>query len=597
MTSYDPNLVRLIRTIVNGSIAESKRKTKIPGTLSGVVEDLDSDLDVVYVRMDQEATQSDPTVSDNYDFPGVVAVNRLGETFIDETVRVTFDAISATASAMRTGVENKIVLPFGTEEGQRIILDGNEGAIGFFAEDDQLVGFLDALQWFVGSSGTGLVRIDPVGGLRVWDINDKLRVSVGAEDGLQVREPVSGVSGVTARHDGIIIADPSTGETISISSGQTSSVPAPHWASLPGTSATTTHATPAINSFKTGDDLDLRFVAASSASALGAQSYTAPGSYTELADVYESGAVSLGTSVASRDPAITSPGVANFTSSTSTFTRRIGHSVIIRGGGGTSPTVSAVEPSAVQTFEGKTITTTFEAPPGVVDGELVIAHVAWAVPAGWIQLGVQSAGVGTSHILGSGIWYKAYQTGDPLEETVVINMNAVGTTKVQAMIATVADPYRFPVGLDIRRNNISMPRGKIAQAIATTTEPSTGATFTVSDLQLPNVELLAGRTYSIHYHEPNVAFELSSSAPGRWDFLLEKDGVRIGSFGSIQLVTTSAAAYRLPLDSTIYYTPVANETVDFTVVAEESDDGMTCSLVGAATQQRAFTIMDLGANY
>lgn len=615
MTSYDPDLVKLVRTIVNGTLAESQRKVKVPGTLAGVVEDLDSDLDVVYVRMDQESMQSDPTVSDNYDFPGVMPVSRLGETYTDEAVRVTFDAISATASAMRTGVENKIVLPFGTEAGQRIILDGNEGAIGFFNEQDELVGFLDALQWFVGTSGVGLVRIDPIGGIRIWDINDQIRIMLGADDGIQVRDPVAGISGVSLRQDGIIVTDPDTGETISITSGGASSVPAPHWAATPSEVMTTAHATPDLHSHSySGDDIDIRFTAASAPSNLGAQSYTPPAGYTEQSEAYLAGPISLLASVATRHPALQDPGVANFTASTSAFTRHIGHSVIVHGGGSLSPSVSGAQASPVQTFTSKTITTQFTAPPTIADGDIVLAHVAvasnvvpqsWATPpnSGWVQVGVHAAGLGTTDVLGSGIWYKVYKTGDPLTETVVINMNNVGTSKVQAMIVSISNAYKFPTGLDIKRNNVSMPRGQVAQEVETAnTAAWTGADLPRHVTTVLPVRMLAGRKYSIEFVSPNNEFNVVTN-PARMQMVIQAS-VNGGAWGNVRLVgqwqSPQVGVQRMPIIGSATYVPSADADIAWRVEIQDLiTGGYTIQLLTGVTSvvQRTLTVTDEGAEY
>lgn len=604
MTSYDPNLVKLIRTIVQASIDESQRKSRIPGTIAGVVEALDADLDVIYVRVDQ--TQSDPLQSDNFEDPGVLAVTRYGETFPGETARITFDSIAATANAMRTGIENKIVLPYGTEVGQRIILDGNEGAIGFFDEQDQLTAFLDTLQWFVGKPGGALARLDPLGGLRLWDADDHLRIAAAAEEGIQVRDGGSGITAVSITAEGITVADPATGETISIAGGTTSSVPTPHWASSFGTSATTSHSTPATASFGTGDDLDLRFVSASADNSTGAQDYTPPAGYTEIADADTSDArVTLAVAAAYKDPAAAVPAVANFTSSTTLYERRNGHSVIVRGGGGSSPFVRATEVGPSRAFISTTITLDIDAPPTVADGDLMVAYVSlagkaipttWKTPKGWAQLGLQSAGAGTAHMLGTGIWIKPYKTGDPTTETVTIYMTEAAYTRVQPIVVAVANPYRYPTGLDIKRNNRSMPRGLIARSVGTATMGPYSTTQNAI-VALNDVDMLAGRTYEIALHMPHVTLS-TVTAGHRWRFDLIKNGnltTPIGSFGVIS--SASLGVMQLPVSTSIIHIPTADEVVDWTVRATLINDGGTVEIVSSATQPREMRVFDLGAVY
>src|SRR5687767_12875169 len=133
MTSPDvarASLLALMRQVAKAAVAEALNKQRGPSTLAGTVEQLDDDLDVVWVRMDGEAMGTEPTESMNFEMPGVVPTVRLGETFTDDRVRVVFDG-TAGASAQRTSGENRIVLPFGAETGLRIVLDGDEGFIAF----------------------------------------------------------------------------------------------------------------------------------------------------------------------------------------------------------------------------------------------------------------------------------------------------------------------------------------------------------------------------------------------------------------------------------------------------------------------------------
>lgn len=506
MTSPDYDsaaIARLIRAAVREGVKEATQRPRVTTVISGNVEDVSEDLDTLYVRMDQEGMLTDPTESDNYGFPGVFGATRIGETYINEQVRVNFDG-SAGATAMRTSTEHQIVLPYGAETGRRIVFDGNTGSVTFYNEADEIVGYLDDLQWFVGADDVGRVRLDPVGGIRLWDENSEVRVLISPHEGVQVREADSGITGVVVRHDGIVVADPATGETISLTTGGRSSLPAPRWAGTEQVSPTASHSTPAISSFGDGNHLDLRFVSAAAAGNLGAQSYTPPAGWTESSDVSTTSGISLQTSTARRSPAQPSPGVANFTSTTGSYTRRVGHSVIVRGGHHhVTPAVTATEVGSIKTFSTATIPLVVDAPPSVSDGDLLFAHiclaggaipVGWTVPAGWVQLGVHAAGVGTSFVLGSGIWYRQWHTGDPLQETLLINMSTAVATRVHATLTRVSSPFLFPGGVQIRVGD--RPIRRILDSVELSAASMTLCDFQNIPQGYDNLELLIDTTAS-----------------------------------------------------------------------------------------------------
>ena len=597
------NLGALMRQVAQAAVAESERKVRVSKILTGTVEDLDENLDVVYVRMDQEAMSGDPTQSNNHGEPGVIAAVRLGETFTGEQVRVGFDG-PAGASAMRTSAETRIVLPFGAESGERIVLDGTTGTIAFFDANDILVGFLDATQWFLGVPGQALARLDPLGGLRLRDELDTLRVQLSAPEGLILREAGTGVSGLIAADDGLIVIDPDTGDRISITSGTASAAPTPKWASTVSAAdpAGTAHGTPTVSTFGTGDDIDLRFVATSDNSNIGVQSWTPPASYTERSDVSSAGTISLATSSATRDPAITTPGVQNFTSTSGAWSRRNGHSVIIRGGGTTSPAFRSASSGSVIESSATNISFSLALPAGTTAGDMLIAFVAiasanipvgWTVPPGWKQLGVNVTGIGTPHVLASGIWYKQAGLSEPDPQTVTINMSAAGLTKVHATGIAVSNPYTFPGGLDIRRNNRSMPRGIEAQFVDTT---STGpfSALTNTDMFLLDVAMQAGRTYHFHLHVPAVIYN-GSVANAEWQIRLTKDGVAVENFGVIGFPTTGV--YRVPVTSTVEYIPTVDEVADWRVQMFEATDGATLQFAGSTTAPRRLHCVDMGATF
>jgi len=606
MTLSERSIARIIRRAVKSAIAEAVSTARVSTQLSGTVEQVDEDLDVVWVRMDNEVLGADPMQSLNYEAPGIVPATRLGETFTDEQVRVTFDG-PAGATAQRTSVENRIVLPFGAE-GERIVLDGEEGAIGFYDIDGDLVGYLDPAQWFIGKSGESLLRLDPLGGLRLRDSNDILRAQLSAPEGLVISDPVSGISGLIANHDGLMILDPATGERISITSGGTSGTPTPSWAGTVALSPGATHSTPAVTDFGTGDDLDIRFTACSAAANLGAQSYTPPAGWTEQTDqnVSASG-ITLGSSCATKDPADAVPGVANFTNTSAAFTRRNGHSVIVRGGGGVSPAFRSASTEAVVSTAAS-IGFDIDAPAGLAAGDLALAHVSiasnrvpigWTVPDGWKQVGIVVAGLGTTHILASGIWYIQAPASPPSMEHVAINMGSTGLTRVQATVVAISDPYEFPTGLDIRQGNRSMPRGLMGEAIGTSTTTNwANAALPQTVETISNVDLLAGRSYKIAYDVPNYTFNGISSA-SRFAIDIEMDtGSGFTLFHTIIARSMSVAGTENgPASGSISYVPAGNETISLRSRVRQiaAGTGFNIQLSGSAQARRWLYIEDTGA--
>jgi hypothetical protein len=604
MPHNTPVPLSLVREIVKVTMARAGTKSRVPKVLTGTVEDLDAEThDVAFVRMDAEAMGSDPTQSDNWGAPGVIPTTRLGETALDEQVRVTFDG-AAGASAMRTS---------GPGTGQRMVVDQTTGTVAFYDTDNEIVGFLDATRWELGKTGEALARLDPLGGLRLRDENDILRVQLSAPEGLIVREAASGISGLIAAADGLIVLDPTTGERISITSGTASAVPTPRWASTQATSPGSSHSTPAIASFDTGDDLDLRFVCASAAADLGTQTYTPPTGYTEIGDIVGSGSgMTLGVGAASKDPADAAPADASFTNTSSGWTRRNGHSVIVRGGGTSSPSVRASVGLAVATSTTKSFDLSITKPTGTAEGDLMLGFVSiassqvpvgWTVPEGWKQLGVQVCGLGTSHVLSSGIWYKRAGASEPASYPVSVNMSAAGLTKVQAFAVAVQNPYGYPAGLDIRRNNRSMPRGRIGEHVADT---STTA-FADTDLpqtvaEITGLEMLAGRDYRIGYDCAAYIFA-SLDADNRVGMNIQLD---TGSgyadwFRVLTRQMATAGTEVASISNARTYTPATNETVSVRVQLVDlvtGAQGYSIQLAaGSSVSARTLAADDVGATF
>jgi len=601
----DLGLVALVRTIVQSSISEAQAAVRTPRILTGVVEDMDDNLDVVYIRMDQEAMSGDPTLSNNWDAPGVIAATRIGETVIGEQVRVTFNG--PTASAQNTSVPTRIVRPFGVETGQRMVFDGDLGTIEFWSDANELVGYLDATQWSIGRPGQSLARLDPLAGLRLRDDNDILRVQLSATEGLIIREPTSGISGLIAADDGLIVLDPDTGERISITSGTTSAVPTPHWAGTEATNPGTSHGTPATTSFDTGDDFDLRFVCAADLSDLGAQSYTPPTGYTERTDVNGSGSgITLATSAATLDPAVAVPGAAFFTNTSSAWDRHNGHSMIIRGGGVSSPTFRSTSSSSVLTFVVQTLEVDISVPAATAEGDLLVACIAmassqvpigWTVPEGWKQLGVQVSGLGTPLVLASGVWYKRASASEPSTYHVTINMAGAALTKLHCTAVAVQNPYGYPAGLDIRRNNRSMPRGLVAEVVSTSDSGPWGhGSFPLGFEQLLDVPVLAGRKYRITWDCPIYEFA-ALDTNCRFNVGIQIDeGAGFVSWHRVQR-SGIAGTTRDQLYVSRVYMAIADGTIDIKIGAanENSGAGYTFTVFGAADYRRSLSITDEGA--
>jgi len=610
MTLSDRDLADVFRVLAREAIKEGQSRARVPRVLSGTVEDVSEDLNIVYVRMDAEAMGRDPLQSMNYGNPGVIPVTRLGSTYTNEVVRVDFDGSNG-ASAMQTSVENRIVIPYGKFSGQRVEIDGNQGAILFYDDFDEVVGYLDPNQWFVGGIEGLQARLDPIGGLRLRDDDGEARSTLSATEGLILRDPVSGISGAILTSSGLTVIDPVTGDRVSITSGSVSSVPIPNYS---GASAHigATHGAPAVASFGTGDDLDIRFASASALAPLGAQTWTPPSGFTERSDQNNSASISLATSVATKDPSDAAPAIANFTSTTTNFDRSNTHSVIVRGGGGTSPSYASINANPVIDFGGQQLVFDITAPSGVVSGDLILAHVAiaslnvpvgWTVPDGWTQLGIQVEGLGTNHVHGSGLWYKRAGPSEPTSESVAINMTAPGHTRIQATTIRISNPFVFPAGLDIRRNNRSMPRGLVGEVVSAANTPTWNAVDLpqVIDTIPTSIKVQAGRKYRVQYVCP--IYDLATlSATSRWYVAIEINENAGG--GWVEFHRTfyrglhSAGTEYNSLNGGRFYTPTADRTVDVrtrAIMESGSPTTFTIRFHGLGTWTRSLTVEDAGA--
>src|SRR5690606_22346139 len=428
---------------------------------------------------------------------------------------------------------------------------------------------MDPTQFFVGIEGSNMVRIDPFGGLRMRDEEDRLRVILSGPEGLTIRDPDSGISGALLNHDGLIVLDPVTGDRLSITSGTTSAIPTPHYGGNFEANPGATHTTPAVALDEThADDLDLRFVCASAASSsLGATSYTAPAGFTKFADFVASGSgQTLAVAAAYAEPVDLPPAGATFTDSSSSWLNATGHSVLVHGDG-TVPSVRSTNVTSIlSTARANTLLIGFVAIEGPNP------PIGWTVPEGWKQLGAQVC-ITSGNVLASGVWYKVATAADEQASSVQVNINmaATGTTRLTAVAVAVQDAYRYPSGLDIRLNNRSMPRGVVHRVERTSATPTwTGAQLPqVPITTTSDVHLMAGRRYRLHWrdivqqavitpgHYSRMIFQISRDGGGSWTNV-----ARAWNFG-----TGAAGTWNFLVDSSASYKPATDEDVRFRVLA------------------------------
>lgn len=434
------NLAQLIRAIVKATIAEAPARARTPKTLSGTVEDLSEDLDELYVHVDQEAIGSDPTVSDNYEFPGVLPAIRLGETFIDEQVRLDFLG-AAGATAMRTSIESRIVLPYGASAGGRIVLEGLDGVIT--AGD-------------VDTPGER-VQIDGTGGVRFRNENDVLASALD-HSGYQIRNPGSGLVATEVRRDRISLVNEATGEDIVVSADSSTTLPKPKYGGLPEVDPGTTIVAPAVTGF-TSKDIEILHAAAWHPSSSVVSTWTPPASATERLDAGDNG--QLAVSVADRRNPATG-GSGTFTSSRSTWQLGFGTHVNVLGRSGFEPTFRSISEARVGPTTATQITASLSKPTGVVEGDVLVAFVSmgnaggsvplgWVTPEGWEFLGANFVSVGggsTQSTLAVGAWAKLATASEPDEYEVTIDF-AGGTKLLHSTIVAVQDASLIPGGSKI----------------------------------------------------------------------------------------------------------------------------------------------------
>ena len=468
MTSRDSlagiNLGALVRAAARAAVQEAQAKVRTPSTLSGTVDQLDDDLDVVLVRMDLEAMGGDPTQSDNYEMPGVIPATRLGEANTGDKVRVTFEG-PAGASATRTSTENVIVLPFGAETGRRIIADGNAGRIEFYDEDDVLVGLLDTDLWAMGDIDPPGARatFDPIGGLRMRDANDAL-VSILDQNGYSLRDPVSGQVRAEITKGHFHLLDPVGTDGIEMVTTSQGTLSNPAYAAAtevnPGASLTAP-AAPLFTSTP-ADDIEIAHVAAFLRATSQSATMTPPAGHTEQSDENYDGTTvgTLQTSVATRDPATGATG--DFTSTQSNWQHGIGTRVVVRGGGAASPAFRSISYAEMATA-GATATASIAKPTGTVQDDVLVTFVTmgvnggfvptgWETPEGFVFLGAKfsTSGSGsTQSTLAVGAWVKLAGASEPSTYSTKINLPS-GLKAISAHMVAIQGAFLTPGGVQIR---------------------------------------------------------------------------------------------------------------------------------------------------
>lgn len=465
MTLSEQQLARIFRQAIKSAISEAVTKARTTKMLSGTVEQLDDeDLDVVFIRMDNELIGGDPTQSMNFENPGVIPATRLGETFTDEQVRVEYNG-SAGASAMRTSAQTRVVLPFGAEEGQRVLLEGGDpGFIAFFDENGDLVGLLDGQEWAIGDVGGSGARVtmDPIGGFRIRSATDQL-VTIVDQQGYTLRDLSTGIVTAEIRPGSLRIVDPNGTDDVEIVTSSSGTLPNPAYRQAVETNPAGSLVVPAAPLFtdSPADDIEIGHVAAWLRVTNQAATMTPPAGWTERTDENDtSGAGTLQTSVATRDVATGTAGT--FTSTQTNWQHGVGTHVVIKGGGATSPSYRSVS-VADTALAGGTVTLTIPKPAGTVERDVLVVFVSmgvsgglvptgWTTPDGFVFLGASfnTSGSGsTQSTLAVGAWAKLAGASEPADYSTSINLPN-GLKAIQGTMVAIQDPFLVDGGVQIR---------------------------------------------------------------------------------------------------------------------------------------------------
>jgi hypothetical protein len=471
MTSIDLSdldLAALLRATAKHAVQQAEVKIRTPKQIAGTVEDLnDEENDVIWTRVDAQAFTDDPMQTINYEFPGVIPSVRIGETFMGDQVRITFD--DAGASAQRTSALKQLVIPFGAEIGERIRIYEEEGKgyIAFFNEQEELTGILEPEIWEIGDLSTPgrRVTIDPLGGIRIRSDDDRL-VSIMNDLGYSLRDPVTGTVTAEIQHGSFRLVDQNGVDDIEMVTSSDGTLPNPAYRSAPEVNPSSSLVIPAAPLFTTPlDDISIGHVAAWKRATNQAATMTPPagGVWTEQDDSNVANAAgTLQTSVATRDPA---DGLtATFTSTQTNWEHAIGTHVTLKGGGATSPSFRSKTTSSVVTTASQ-VAGTVAKPTGLAVGDVMLVFVSlgvnggglpvgWTVPIGFKQLGANfsMSGTGaTQTTCASGAWVKLADADDvaATEFGTTINL-PTGTKILQTTMVAIQNAFLVPGGVQIR---------------------------------------------------------------------------------------------------------------------------------------------------
>jgi hypothetical protein len=608
MTLSERSLARLFGTASRAAIREAVRQARATKVLAGAVEDLNDELDLVMVRMDNEAIGSNPAVSDNYGAPGIVYATRLGTTFVGEQVRVTFDG-PAGASAMQTSVENRFVLPFGKTAGQRIEMDGEEGVIMLVDEDDEVVGFISPERWFAGKDGQSHVQFDPFGGLRLYSGAGLLTIVMEPSGKIFVRDPAdTGLNFIEISTEGIKILDPVVGQDIVISTAAAGSISSARYYGSSTASPGATIETPA-GAAHNGNDLEIRHAATWFAGSAGTPSWTQPAGYTKQLDTFDSGSNTvMSICVATRQPAVPDA-VRTFTSALSGWQFDTGHTIVVRGTGSETPTYRSLSESFdTFTTQQGTYQISLGPPTGLQAGDKMVAFVAfgqtggnvptgWATPEGWRFLGAKFSSTGTN-TLATGVWEKDATADDVAmvgvsEYLVDVTAPGAGTKKFHGCIVAVATPGQVGGGADIKVGGQSLSRGVIASQIETDNDNHTltgsGGEANTDLVLTPSV--IAGRMYKVGFYT-EIHWASAGATTQGLTIKFTVDGVdyarvfRRAVFDGPDVLTASA---------TIPWIPSATGTPTVRMrLRNEAGATKDVNLLGSSTLPRFFWVEDAG---
>lgn len=151
-------------------------------------------------------------------------------------------------------------------------------------------------------------------------------------------------------------------------------------------------------------------------------------------------------------------------------------------------------------------------------------------------------------------------------------------------------PWRVPIGAKVTIlfapphgafiiGIVNPTPGLIRQIVVTTNSPPYSSGSTVTDLVLPDVPLLGGVTYSIHYHD--LAEFSSVNAEARWILEARVDGDEIDRMADLKPRSTGVSYW--VIDSTTYYTPSISGDYDIDILITEIVDGAGIELQGNST--------------